>query len=269
MKTGIKLKKLRAILEDMGSALLAFSGGADSAFLLAAGAGVFKGRFLAVTGVSGSITKPEVAEAVSLAKRFKVEHKLVRAIPPQEFRDNPPQRCYYCKKALFGKLKKLAGDRKINWVIDAANADDSADYRPGTKAVKELGVRSPLKEAGLTKREIRAVSRRMGIEVWNKPAAACLASRIPYGEKITPEKLRMVAQAEEFLRKSGFAQVRVRLHGNVGRVEVEPGKMISAVKMAGKISRKLRSLGIAYSCVDLEGYRCGSLNEVLGWKKKK
>lgn len=269
MGTEAKLKKLRAILKAMDSVLIAFSGGVDSSFLLSAANGVLKDRLLAVTGVSKSIPGSEIEQAVSLARKLKVRHRLIADIPPKEFWENPARRCYYCKKALFSRLKKIAEKEKLKFVLDATNRDDLRDYRPGSRALRELGIRSPLKEAGLTKSEIRQLSRKIGLATWKKPAMACLASRVPYGERITPEKLLMIGQAEEYLRKLGFSLVRVRLQGRSGRVEVARDKIPAAIRSRGKIFRKLKALGFVYVSLDLEGYRCGSANEVLGWKRKK
>jgi pyridinium-3,5-biscarboxylic acid mononucleotide sulfurtransferase len=269
MRAAQKLSKLRNILKAMDSALLAFSGGTDSSLLLAVSSDVLKHRLIAVTGTSPAMPRAEISQAVSLAKDLKVKHLLLKDVPPQEFWANSGQRCYYCKKALFGRLKQLAVKERSRWVIDATNADDHSDYRPGALALEELGVRSPLKEAGFTKPEIRILSRSMGLLSWDKPAMACLASRIPYGERITPEKLLLVDKAEQFIRSLGASQVRVRLHGKLARIEVLPREMPLVMNKAGSISTKLKSMGFSYVTIDLQGYRTGSLNEALGWKRKK
>ena len=269
MRLELKLKKLRGIIKAMDSALVAFSGGADSTFLLSVAADTLKNKLLAVTGVSPSLTKSEKDQAVSLAKSLRIKHLLVADNPPKEFWENSPQRCYYCKKELFKKLKRLADKRKLQYVLDATNADDSGDYRPGARALKELGIRSPLKEADLTKLEIRQLSRKMGLKTWNKPAMACLASRVPYGERITGQKLSMVGKAEEFICSLGFDQVRVRLHEQLARIEVEPEKIVLAMKKRKVISAQLKSMGFTYVSIDLDGYRRGSLNEGLAWIKKR
>ena len=264
-----KLKRLRGILKKMDGALLAFSGGVDSSFLLKVASAVFKDRFLAVSWVSQAIPKSELDQARAWAKKFKVRHLLIEGRPPKDFWKNSSRRCYYCKKALFGRLKRLAGVEGLSHVLDGSNADDSNDFRPGSGALKELGIRSPLKEAGLTKAEIRQLSRKMGLKIWQKPAIACLASRIPYGEKITAQKLSLINKAEEFIRSLGFDQVRVRLQKQLARIEVDPERIVLAVKKRKIISARLRSMGFACVSIDLDGYRRGSLNEVLAWTKKR
>ncbi len=263
MEAEKKLNKLKEILERTGPVLVAFSAGVDSTFLLAVAAGMFKDKLLAVTGVSPTIPDSEIAQAISLAKRLKVRHKLVTDTPPKEFWENSPRRCYYCKRELFERLKQLATRNRLFCVVDGTNADDCRDYRPGAKALQELGIRSPLKEAGLTKSEIRVFSRVLRLPTWRKPAMACLASRIPYGEPITPEKLFMVGQAEEFIRELGFTQVRVRFHGQVARIEVGSQEIFRVLKTRKKISAELKSIGFNYVSIDLDGYRSGALNEIL------
>ncbi|MCX5708855.1 MAG: ATP-dependent sacrificial sulfur transferase LarE [Candidatus Omnitrophica bacterium] len=269
MSLKAKLEKLRFILKNIDSALVAFSGGVDSSFLLAVCEDTLGKKTLAVTGISPAISGSEVVQAKALAKKLKARHILIKENPSKQFWENSPLRCYYCKKALFGRLKKLAGSKKLSWVIEGSNADDSRDYRPGSRALKELNIRSPLKEAGLTKKDIRLLSFKFGLKSWNKPAMACLASRIPYGEKITPLKLERVGRAEDLMRKLGFSQVRVRLSQDAARVEVEPGKISALVKKRKIISAGLKSLGFTYASIDLDGYRTGSMNEALGWKQKR
>jgi pyridinium-3,5-biscarboxylic acid mononucleotide sulfurtransferase len=264
-----KLKRLRGILKKMDGALLAFSGGVDSSFLLKVATTALKDRFLAVTWVSQAIPGSELEQARALAKKLKVRHLFIAGRPPEEFWKNYPRRCYYCKKALFGRLKKFARGRGLSCVLDGSNADDSNDFRPGTRALKELGIRSPLKEAGMNKQEIRRLSRAMGLANWNRPAMACLASRIPYGEKITARKLSMIDKAEELIRSLGFDQVRVRLRGQLARIEVAPEKIVLAAKKSKMISARLKSMGFAGASIDLDGYRRGSLNEGLAWTRKR
>jgi len=239
----------------------------DSTFLAAVAAEVLGPKFLAITAVSETYPQRERREAGRLARRLGFRHKLIRtselALPV--FRANPPDRCYHCKRELFGKLRKLARRQGLAHLLDGQNADDRADYRPGAVAAAELGVLSPLQAAGLTKREIRELSRARGLATWAKPAQACLASRIPYGQAITAEQLRRVAAAEEWLRALGLGQLRVRDHGRLARIEVPPADLAGLARPAvrARIVRRFKRLGYVWVALDLQGYRTGSLNEVL------
>jgi len=267
-----KLDRLKTSLARMGSAVLAFSGGVDSAFLLRVGKDVLGESFLAVIGRSASYPRSELLDARSLASACNVEWLEVdtRELSLPEYTSNPPERCYYCKRELFGRLKGIAAERGYAAVLDGANADDLADLRPGKTAAKELGVRSPLAEAGLSKGEIRFLSRRMGLPTWDKPAAACLASRIPYGDEITPEKLRQVERAESFLHRVGFRTVRVRHHGELARIELpleDLATLAAEPTLRSKVVDFLKEVGFTFVAADLAGHRSGSMNEALGAKR--
>ncbi len=264
-----KLERLRGILKKMDGALLAFSGGADSSFLLKVAKEVLGEKLLAVTLVSLPACRSEAARAKALAEKLKVRHLLIKIKLPEEFWKNSFLRCYYCKKALFGRLNKLALGKGLAYVLDGSNADDPKDFRPGTRALKELEIRSPLKEAGLTKPEIRWLSRKIKLKSWKDPAMACLASRIPYGELIAPEKLSRIDKAEDFIRSLGFEQVRVRSHGQLARIEVAPGKIGRAFKKNRIIAAGLKKTGFTYVSIDLDGYRRGALTEAWPWTRKK
>lgn len=222
---------------------------------------------LALTVSASFISRRELEEAKEIARLFMAQHEIIEADESdiENFTGNPPDRCYYCKTYLFSNIKELARSKGFEIVMDASNADDAGDYRPGMRALAELGIRSPLKEAGLTKAEIRELSRARGYANWDKPAAACLASRIPYGVEITKEKLMQVEKAEEFLESLGFEVCRVRHHGDIARIEVAPRKVEYVVepKQRRKIVERLKALGFRYITVDAEGYRTGSLNESL------
>lgn len=269
-RSNLKLAKLRDELASLGSALVAFSGGVDSSFLLKVCVDTFKdngGRVLAVTARSSTYPSSELDGAVELAKDIGAEHMIIDSeeLEIEGFSDNPPDRCYFCKNELFGKLSEIAKKENLAVILDGANADDMADYRPGAKAARELGILSPLQETGLTKNEIRAFSKQMGLTTWEKPALACLASRFPYGTTITAEKLEMVEMAERALHALGFGQLRVRHHGDVARIELDPDEISKAVQpeIAEKIQKTLRAIGFNYVSVDIAGYRTGSMNEAL------
>lgn len=262
-----KLKQLRENLSNMQSLALAFSGGVDSSFLLKVAGEVLGDQVLAVTARSSTYPEREYREAEALAESFGVRHMTIMSeeLEIDGFADNPPNRCYFCKHELFDKVKEIAVREKIRYVADGSNLDDLGDYRPGLKAVKELEVVSPLREAGLHKEEIRLLSREMGLPTWNKQAFACLASRFPYGEKITREKLAMVDKAEQFLLDLGFRQVRVRHHGNLARIEVggtERDRFFTE-NLMDKVYSELKQIGFTYVALDMKGYRTGSMNEAI------
>ncbi|MFA5156753.1 MAG: ATP-dependent sacrificial sulfur transferase LarE [Candidatus Omnitrophota bacterium] len=260
-----KLEKLKKILKGMRSALLAYSGGVDSAFLLKVSRDTLGDKVLAVTAVSATYPREELESARETALRLKAKHKIIRTLELKQpnFVSNPVNRCYFCKKELFGKLKKIACDNDLNFVIDASNVTDKKDFRPGDRAKKESGVRSPLQEAGFTKNEIRRLSRELRLATWDKPSLACLASRIPYGSRITPAVLSRIEKAESLIKALGFKQVRLRHYGELCRIEVEPDKAGQLVKKRSLIVAQLKKLGYNYVTVDLEGYRVGSLNEAI------
>jgi uncharacterized protein len=227
---------------------------------------------LAVTARSSTYPSRELEEAKELAKSFGANHEIIvsEELEVPGFSENPPERCYYCKKELFGKLVKMARERGFNFVLDGSNADDTGDFRPGMRAKDELGVISPLKEVGLTKAEIRALSQKMGLPTWNKPSFACLASRFPYGERITEEKLNRVEKAEDLLKELGFIQYRVRSHGDLARIEVSPEEIerFFEKSLREKVVAEFKKLGFVYVSLDLTGYRTGSMNEGLKEEEK-
>lgn len=262
-----RFRKLCEIVEGLGSALVAYSGGVDSTLLLRVASGVLGRSALGAIAVSESLDRSELREALASAERLGVPVEVVetREYENPEYRRNEGLRCYHCKRELFGALRRLAAARGIAWVVDGSNADDARDYRPGFAARDEAGVRSPFIEAGLDKAAVRELSRALGLPTWDKPASPCLASRIPHGEEITLEKLRQVEAGEAALRKLGFRVVRVRHHGQVARIEVPESEIprLLEPEVRAAAVEALRGAGFPFVSVDLEGFRSGSLNEVL------
>jgi uncharacterized protein len=266
-----RLRELEAVVAPHGSALVAFSGGVDSSLALAVAARALpKERVLAVTSNNETYLPSELDLAREFAASLGVEHLIIntRELDNPGYASNPTNRCYFCKSTLYSDLGRMANERGYGCVVDGANADDEGDYRPGRKAAKELGVVSPLSIAGVGKAEVRELAKHLGLPSWDKPALACLSSRFPYGQEITPEKLSQVARAEEFLRKEGFRQVRVRHHGEIARLEVGPDEMERAFALREEISTELKEAGFLYVALDLSGYAPGSLNAALGRRGK-
>lgn len=267
-----KMARLRSLLSEMGGVVIGYSGGCDSTLLAAVAREVLGERAVCVLASSETYPRSEVEEAVATAERLSVP---VVRIDTDELRNeafvaNTPDHCYFCKRELFGKLAAIGRTRGIRWVADGSNVDDLDDYRPGRRAAAEFGIRSPLCEAGLTKKEIRELSRRLGLPTWDKPAFACLASRIPYGVRIEPAILVRLEEAERFLKGLGFRQVRVRHHGDVARIEVEPQEIarLAGPEIRQRVTAKFKALNYLYTALDLQGYRTGSMNAVLDDKGK-
>lgn len=263
-----KLKVLKDNLKNLGDIAIGFSGGVDSTFLLKVAFDVLGNKAIAVTAKSSTFPQRELQESIAFAKEIGINQEIIvsEELEIEGFSDNPHNRCYYCKLELFKKIKELAQRKNIVHIADGSNLDDDSDYRPGVKALKELGVKSPLKEAFMTKNDIRELSRRMGLKTWDKPAFACLSSRFPYGHKITKEKLGMVGVAEQYLIDLGFKQIRVRCHDDIARIEVPKQELekFFNLELMERVYSEFKKIGFTYTSLDLRGYRMGSMNEVIG-----
>lgn len=267
-----KFESLKDSIRKSGSAAIAFSGGVDSTFLVRVTHDILGDKMVAVTATSSTYPERELKEAIKYAGDMGVKHLIISSeeLDIEGFASNPKNRCYFCKKELFTKIGKVAEENGMEYVFDGSNLDDNGDYRPGMKAARELKVISPLKEANLTKADIRELSKELGLPTWNKPSFACLSSRFPYGKKITIPKLKMVDEAEQFLIDMGITQVRVRHHGEIARIEVSPEERVKFfnTKVMDKIGDKFKKIGFTYVTLDILGYRTGSMNEVLSVEEK-
>jgi len=259
-----KINKLKTILGDLGSVVVAYSGGVDSTFLLAMAKEVLGKNILAITAASPMIPTFEIKEAKIIAGKLKVGHKILKTSPLEDpaLKYNPRDRCYICKKSLFVKFLNLAEKYGYSYLVDGTNFDDLNSSRPGLKALAELGVKSPLAEAELTKKDIRKYSRIMELPTWDSPALACLATRIPHGEEITEPKLAQIDQAEDFIRSLGFRQIRVRYHFPIARIEVDPEAISNIIEppVRKKVVERLKAIGFGHIVIDMEGYRPGTMD---------
>lgn len=260
--TNNKSIKLNAIIKEFGSAVVAFSGGVDSSFLLYRAHKILKSRLIAITIRTPYIPSSEISEAIEFTKVYGIKHKIVDIAFPEIIRNNPIERCYLCKKTLFTKLLSFAMENRYECIIDGTNADDTGDFRPGMRVLEEMGIRSPLLESGLTKKDIRELSRSDGLDIWDKPAMACLLTRIPYDTEIKEVTLRMIENAENLLLEIGYPGARVRIHGDLARIECLPGYMDKIIHDPDRehIIINLKKIGFRFVSLDLEGYRTGSSN---------
>ena len=257
-----KSNKLNSILKELGSFAVAFSGGVDSSFLLHRASSVRRADIIALTIRTPYIPSREIEEAIEFTKTFGISHKIIDLPFSEVIRNNPIERCYLCKKTLFSELIKYARENNFKYVIDGTNVEDRGDFRPGMKALKEMGIRSPLMESGLSKHEIRELSREEGLFVWDKPAMACMLTRIPYDTEVKDGVLKMIEEAENMLFDKGYPGTRVRIHGDMARIECLPGYIEKIIQNPDKeyIITNLKKIGFRYVSLDLEGYRTGSSN---------
>jgi len=262
-----KLDKLKRYIAGLGSLAVGFSGGVDSSLLAAVAHEVLGERMIAVTNVDAAIPEREVNEAKAFCKERGIRQIICAVNPFEEetYRNNSPDRCYFCKRGIFRQIQAIAAENGIEYVAEGSNVDDIGDYRPGLRAVAELSVKSPLREAGLTKDEIRRISKAMELPTWSKPSYACLASRFVYGEEITEEKLHMIDRAEQFLIEHGFPRERVRMHGSLARIEVDPADIprLASDEMRSAVYEEFRKIGFLFVTLDLKGYRTGSMNATI------
>lgn len=267
-----KLDNLKNIIKKYSSAVVAFSGGVDSTFLLKVTSEVLGDKVVAVTAHSSTYPERELRESIEFAKANSISQRVITSeeLDVEGFSDNPVNRCYLCKNELYEKIKAVADEEGMEYIFEGSNVDDLGDFRPGMQAVKEHGVISPLREAQLSKEEIRILSREMGLKTWDKQAFACLSSRFPYGEKITKERLQMIDRAEQLLLDMGFRQVRVRFHKDIARIEITQDSFEKIIEPATreKIYTEFKNIGFMYTALDLKGYRTGSMNEGLSKAEK-
>ncbi|MEI8002811.1 MAG: ATP-dependent sacrificial sulfur transferase LarE [Methanothrix sp.] len=265
-----KLEDLKKRIAEKGKLLVAYSGGVDSSLLAKVAHEVLCDKSLAVILESETMPRSELLQAIALAKSLGLNYQVAEfsIMSEEQFLKNPATRCYFCKKKSAAVLKSIAAAQGISCIADGVNLSDYRDYRPGIAAGDEEGIWHPFVDSAITKEDIRALAHSLGLSVWNKPSSACLSSRIPYGELITQENLRMVAEAEEYLKSLGFGQLRVRAHGRLARIELQKPDMASAIDGCDEIAKMLKTIGFDYVTLDLEGFRSGSMNEVL-WTSKR